>query len=223
MYGLTFVVDSDEAIVYAAGSKRRRSTELKPGGEDIEVAPGNVHEYLQLYAEHLLVSAIQPQVAAFRDGLRVFISDELCTTICACCTVAEVQLMLCGVEEIDVDDWEHSAKYEPAEYAVSPRARWLWEAVREMAPEERSKLLFFCTGSSKPPATGFGELMGYRGQQQRFTVARVHGADTGQLPTASTCFNTLHLPEYASLATLCSKLQQAIAGAQGFDEAAVAH
>ena len=163
MYGLTFVVDSDEAIVYAAGSKRRRSTELKPGGEDIEVAPGNVHEYLQLYAEHLLVSAIQPQVAAFRDGLRVFISDELCATIRACCTVAEVQLMLCGVEEIDVDDWERSAKYEPAEYAESPQARWLWEAVREMAPEERSKLLFFCTGSAKPPATGFGELMGYGG------------------------------------------------------------
>ena len=71
--------------------------------------------------------------------------------------------------------------------------RWLWEVVREMTPEERSKLLFFCTGSAKLPATGFGELMGYGGQQQRFTVSRVHGADTGQLPTASTCFNKLHL------------------------------
>ena len=126
--------------------------------------------------------------------------------------------MLCGVEEIDVDDWERSAGYEPAEYADSPQARWLWEAVREMTPEERSKLLFFCTGSAKPPATGFGELM-----VCGFTVARVHGADTGQLPTASTCFKTLHLPEYANLATLCAKLQQAVAGAQEFDEAAVAH
>ena len=223
MYGLTFVVDSDEAIVYDVGSKRRRSTELKPGGADIDVTLANVHEYLQLYAEHLLVSTISPQVAAFRDGLRVFVNDDLCAKIRACCTVTEVQLMLCGVDEIDVEDWQRSSHYQPTSYGESRQARWLWDVVRNMTAEERSKLLFFCTGSVKPPATGFGDLMGYGGQQQRFTVSRVHGADTGLLPTASTCFNTLHLPEYGSFATLRAKLQQAIAGAHGFDEAAVAH
>jgi len=95
-----------------------------------------------------------------------------------------------------------------------------------MTPEERSQLLFFCTGSAMPPATGFNSLMGYSGgaepAEQRFTVARLHGGDVGRLPTASTCMNTLHLPAYASQAELRIKLRQAIAGARGFDEAAVA-
>ena len=220
--GLTFVVESDEAIVYEAGSKRRRSTELRPGGSEIDVTAGNVDEYLQLYAEHLLVGAIRPQVEAFRGGLRVFISDELSATICTCCTRAEVQQLLCGDDEIDVDDWQRSAQYHPTDYGESKQVRWLWAMVREMSPEQRSKLLLFCTGSVKPPATGFDSLTGYGGQVHRFKVSRLHDADAGRLPTASTCFNTLNLPAYASEAELRMKLQQAISGAQGFHEGAIA-
>ena len=44
----------------------------------------------------------------------------------------------------------------------------------------------------------------------------------GRLPTAHACFNKLDLPEYATHEVLRAKLQLAIAGARGFDEAAVA-
>ena len=64
--------------------------------------------------------------------------------------------------------------------------------------------------------------MGYSGQQQRFTVERLGGQDGDRLPT-STCFNTLKLgTPYASAVVLESKLRQALMGAEGFDEAAVA-
>ena len=91
-----------------------------------------------------------------------------------------------------------------------------------MTPEVRSSLLHFCTGSTRAPAIGFASLMGYSGQQHRFTVRRAPGGEAGFLPTASTCFNTLKLPEYASAAELRTKLRQAMAGARGFDEGAVA-
>jgi hypothetical protein len=44
----------------------------------------------------------------------------------------------------------------------------------------------------------------------------------GRLPTASTCFNTLRLPAYASEAALGERLRAALANSAGFDEHAVA-
>jgi len=39
--------------------------------------------------------------AAFRSGLTVFFDDELLATLRTCCTIADVQLLLCGAAEID--------------------------------------------------------------------------------------------------------------------------
>jgi hypothetical protein len=43
-----------------------------------------------------------------------------------------------------------------------------------------------------------------------------------RLPTASTCFNTLRLPAYASEAALGEQLRAALANSEGFDKHAVA-
>jgi hypothetical protein len=124
------------------------------------------------------------------------------------------------------------------------------------AGAQRAQLLQFCTGSARAPATGFAALMGYGGNQQRFTLQRVRPAaaepqhllsptcphpfapnpphprpnclrlqvpeEGGRLPTASTCFNTLRLPAYASEAALAERLRVALANSEGFDEHAVA-
>ena len=181
-----------------------------------------LRESLQLHATHALVGSIHQQVAAFREGLSVFVDAEIRDTLRNCCTVAEIQLLLCGVADIDVDEWQLSTKYEPPAFASSQQVRWLWATVRRLPAEEQSKLLFFCTGSARVPATGFGALMGYDGALQRFTVARANGAADGRLPTASACFNKLNLPAYGSEAELAAKLRQALSGAEGFFEGAVA-
>jgi hypothetical protein len=219
---LTFTVENDAAVVYDSAAKRRRAIELKPGGEDLPVTADNVREYLQLYAEHRLVGEFSAQTAAFRSGLSVFFNEELLGTVHRCITVAELELLLCGTARIDVDDWQGSTRYEPSTYADSTQVRWFWVCVRAMSTEEQAKLLFFCSGSTRPPATGFKSLMGYGGQEHRFTIARVDGAGSGRLPTAHACFNKLDLPAYATEAVLQAKMQLAIAGARGFDEAAVA-
>ena len=130
-------------------------------------------------------------------------------------------MLLCGVVVIDVNDWEASAKYEGYN-TKDDVVRWFWATVRAMSQEDRSTLLHFCTGSTRAPALGFGALSGYSGQLHPFTVTRVLGGETGRLPTASTCFNTLKLPAYSSAEQLRQKLAQAFCGAQGFDEGAAA-
>ena len=49
-----------------------------------------------------------------REGLGVFVNAELRASLRRCCTVAHVQQLLCGVAEIDVEDWRSSAEYHGA-------------------------------------------------------------------------------------------------------------
>lgn len=60
----------------------------------------------------------------------------------------------------------------------------------------------------------------YGGQEQPFTIERVDG-DVDDLPTASTCFNTLRLPEYRSEHVLEEKLRLAMSESHGFHEGAI--
>ena len=88
--------------------------------------------------------------------MAVWLDDELRAKLRRFCTIAELQLMLCGVAEIDVDDWQNSTKYDGGYSAESDQIKWFWAEVRRMTPEDRGKLLHFCTGSARAPATAHG-------------------------------------------------------------------
>lgn len=90
-----------------------------------------------------------------------------------------------------------------------------------MDANKRAKVLDFCTGSLQAPATGFGNLMGYNGNQQKFCLELIAGGPE-RFPTAATCFNQLRIPSYTSEEQLCERLLVAVNSAQGFDEGAVA-
>jgi E3 ubiquitin-protein ligase HACE1 len=209
-------------LLYELPAERNACVELKEGGAEISVTEENKAEYIQLLVEHRVVGAIRPQIAAFRSGLGVFVTGELRAKLRQCATAADVQLLMCGKQEIDVDDWEASAECRGGFDASSRTVRWFWAAVRGMSNEERNSLLRFCTGSTRAPATGFAHLMGHSGPPQRFRLLRVEG-DSERLPTASTCFNTIRLPDsYTSEAQLLERLRRAFREADGFDEGAVA-
>ena len=76
--------------------------------------------------------------------------------------------------------------------------------------------MIIATGARNVPAGGFARLGGAHGLQP-FCITRV--VDGSQLlPTSSTCFNILRLPQYTSKAQLQQRLLTAIrAGSQGFE------
>jgi hypothetical protein len=128
--GMTFEDDSNDEQYTAGGGFD--SVELKPGGSEIEVTKDNVEEYLHLFAHRRLFHAIKPQVDAVVEGLAVFVSDELRASLRQYCTVGDVQLLISGVAELDVDDWEASAIYMGGYTAESQEVRWFWRLVRVM-------------------------------------------------------------------------------------------
>ena len=121
-----------------------------------------------------------------------------------------------------MEDWRKNTIYSDGVTAESPRIKWFWQVVGLMSAEERSKLLFFCTGCSAAPAGGFQNLQGYNGEQHQFHIQLLDSRGPNVLPTAATCFNTLRLPKYTSESQTQQQIIRAIRDYNGFDEGAVA-
>ena len=86
--------------------------------------------------------------------------------------------------------------------AQSRVVRDFWSIVHnDLTVDQRIALLGFVTGSSRMPLGGMKEL--------RVVIQRA-GPDSAALPSASTCFHTLLLPEYSSREKLRAKLLQAL-------------
>ncbi|XP_047455665.1 E3 ubiquitin-protein ligase HACE1 isoform X1 [Mugil cephalus] len=201
---LTFSVETD---VFGA----MEEVPLKPGGTSILVTQDNKAEYVQLVTELRMTRAIQPQINAFLQGFHTFIPPSLIQLF----DEYELELLLSGMPEIDVQDWcrntEYTSGYDPQE----PVIQWFWEVVKSLTQEERVLLLQFVTGSSRVPHGGFAYLMGGSGLQ-KFTVAAVPYT-SNLLPTSSTCINMLKLPEYPSQEVLRDRLLVALhCGSYGY-------
>eukprot|EP00438_Fugacium_kawagutii_P005104 Skav212215 [mRNA] locus=scaffold862:27661:30312:+ [translate_table: standard] len=180
-----------------------RSTPLLEGGDNMEVTEENKEKFVQLLLDRILISGVANQVQYFQRGLLRVVPHELVQRITGIMTVKEIELMLCGADGIDVDDWEKHTEYENGYSADSKVVRWFWEAVRAMPEHMRAQLLSFSTGSSQVPSGGFRFL-----QPELFTIQRVGVTD--RFPAAHTCANTLDLPEYTSKEVLEQHLRFAL-------------
>merc|ERR1719264_944974 len=184
--------------------------ELKPGGNDIQVTEENKEEYLNLVCEWRMTRGIEEQTKAFLEGFNEVVPLEWLQYF----DERALELMLCGMQEIDVDDWQRNSVYR--HYTKnSKQVQWFWQFVRSMDHEKRSRLLQFVCGTCRVPVGGFAELMGSNGAQ-RFCIEKV-GKDSW-LPRSHTCFNRLDLPPYKSYDQLSEKLTYAIEETEGFGQ-----
>lgn len=177
-----------------------QQTPLKENGEQIAVTEENKEEWVHLFLNQVLISGIARQVECFRRGLLRVIPDELVQRIAELMSVKEIELMVCGADSIDCEDWEKHTRYENGFQPDSQPVQWFWEVVRKFTEAQRSSLLMFSTGSSQVPSGGFRFL-----QPELFTIQRV--AVTDRFPEAHTCANTLDLPEYTSKEELERRLR----------------
>ncbi|XP_061176415.1 E3 ubiquitin-protein ligase HACE1-like [Saccostrea echinata] len=200
---LTFSVETD---VFGA----MQEVELKPGGATTPVTEKNKEEYVQLVTELRMTRAIQPQIDSFLSGFHEFVPQALVQMF----DEFELELLLSGLPEINVDDWRKYTEYSGYD-ENSPQIQWFWEVVEEFGQQDRVLLLQFTTGSSRVPFGGFSRLGG-GGGPQKFTISHVT-YQPQLLPTASTCINLLKLPEYSTKSELKERLMVALqCGSQGY-------
>ncbi|GLH02563.1 E3 ubiquitin-protein ligase Nedd-4 [Gryllus bimaculatus] len=184
--------------------------ELKDGGDKERVTEENKEEYMRLMTEWRMTRGIEDQTRAFLEGFNEVVPLEWLKYF----DERELELMLCGMQEIDVDDWQRNAIYRHYTRS-SKQVAWFWQFVRSADSEKRARLLQFVTGTCRVPVGGFAELMGSNGPQ-RFCIEKV-GKDTW-LPRSHTCFNRLDLPPYKSYDQMVEKLNYAIEETEGFGQ-----
>jgi len=184
--------------------------DLKPDGQNIEVTNENKREYVDLVTGWRIEKRVQEQFKAFVEGFHDLIPADLINVF----DERELELLIGGIADIDVDDWKKHTDYrgytESDDVIVN-----FWKCVRSWDAEQKSRLLQFTTGTSRIPVNGFKDLQGSDGPR-RFTIEKA--GDIGQLPKSHTCFNRLDLPPYKSFDVLQQKLSMAVEETMGFGQ-----
>lgn len=184
--------------------------QLKADGENVLVTEENKEEYIGLLTDWRFTRGVEEQTKAFLDGFNEVVPLEWLRYF----DEKELELMLCGMQEIDLTDWQKNTIYR--HYTKnSKQIHWFWQVVKDMDNEKRIRLLQFVTGTCRLPVGGFSELIGSNGPQ-KFCIDKV-GKETW-LPRSHTCFNRLDLPPYRSLEQLREKLLFAIEETEGFGQ-----
>ncbi|TNN78674.1 E3 ubiquitin-protein ligase Itchy [Liparis tanakae] len=170
--------------------------ELKSDGGNIQVTEENKEEYIRLVAEWRLSRGVEEQTQSFFEGFNEVLPQQYLQYFDA----KELEVMLCGMQEIDLVDWQRSTIYR--HYARSSKQiLWFWQFVKEMDNEKRMRLLQFVTGTCRLP---------------KFCIEKV--GKENWLPRSHTCFNRLDLPPYKSYEQLKEKLMFAIEETEGFGQ-----
>ena len=173
-----------------------RSAELKPGGKDEAVTDANKVEYAHRLMQHIMFDRVRSQLSALVAGYRSVMPVALGVPFDA----RELELVMCGLPDVDVDDWRCHTTYTGAFAARKeshPVVGWFWELVEDLSPARRARLLQFATGSAHVPGQGFAALQGNAGILLPFTLQSMPLKES-VFPHAKTCFNRVLLPLYAT-------------------------
>lgn len=179
------------------------TVELEKDGSKKQVTMENKEQFVSKVCHWYLTGCINQQLSSMKQGFNLLVPH----TLLVCFSAYELEIIISGLRTIDVDVLQQRTKY-TGYSKESPVIVWLWELLFAFTEEEKSHFLQFTTGCSCLPCDVMGKW-------------ELHikncPYDPTLLPTASTCFNALSLPEYPSKEILKQKLMLAITyGAEAF-------
>ncbi|KAI9931736.1 putative E3 ubiquitin-protein ligase [Aspergillus wentii] len=180
---------------------------LCPGGEKRPVTNSNRREFVDLYIQYLLDTAVTRQFEPFKRGFFSVVGGNALSLF----RPEEIELLVRGSDDaLDVASLRAVATYDNWSVARPesvPVVKWFWEFFEQTNPQAQRKILSFITGSDRIPAMGATSLM--------IRLACL-GDDSSRYPTARTCFNTLGLYRYDRKEKLERKLWDAVINSEGF-------
>ncbi|XP_037932365.1 ubiquitin-protein ligase E3B [Teleopsis dalmanni] len=222
---LTFSVDQDVMGKIV-------THELHPGGKARAVTDHNKLVYIHYMAYFHMNTQIREQTQAFNRGFRSIVNPEWLSLF----SPPELQRLISGdTAPLDLRDLRKHTQYYGGFHDSHRVVGWLWDILaKDFSEEERKLFLKFVTSCSKPPLLGFAHL------EPPFSIRCVEVGDDedmgdtigsvirgfftirkkdplNRLPTSSTCFNLLKLPNYQKKSTLRDKLRYAISSNTGFE------
>ncbi|KAL4222136.1 E3 ubiquitin-protein ligase HW1 [Mactra antiquata] len=193
---LTFSVNEE---VFGQVTER----ELKPNGKNIPVTEKNKKEYIERMVKWRLERGVTEQMESIIKGFHEVLDPRIVSIFDA----RELELVIAGTVEIDINDWRKNTEYRSGYHNLNQVIIWFWEAIEKFDNERRLRLLQFVTGTSSIPYEGFAALRGSNGPR-KFCIEK--WGKVTSLPRAHTCFNRLDLPPYTTFEMLFEKLVTAV-------------
>jgi len=143
--------------------------------------------YVRLKMEHMMLGSCSEQLRALLAGFYDVVPLSLASVLSA----KELELLLCGLPTINVDDWRGNAQYRGEYTRSSKNIKWFWQLVESLSNEKKARLLQFTCGTARVPVEGFKGLRSYDGKVRCVYV----------FPSLSLSLS-LH---YAAAAPLCTR------------------
>lgn len=177
--------------------------ELKPNGRTLPVLITETEQYVADAVANKLNES-REALLAMRAGLESIIPAAVLRII----TGSELERMVCGLRSIDLELLRKNTEYDDDIHPDDPHIVYLWEALRSFDEDERAAFLRFVWARTSLPI---------RQQEfhQKFKVQSAVGEGPSKdpdnyLPKAHTCFFSINLPKYSSVAVMTEKLKYAI-------------
>ena len=173
--------------------------ELVQGGRNILLNDENKRVFIDkvIYAE--AIRPYEEQIKYTQKGLFSLVGKEVQGVF----SVEELNFLLSGQDEIDLNDWKENTIYKGNYNQNHPMIRMFWDKLSSMKKNEIIKFLEFSTGSGSVPIDGFGSLKGVGGRIQKFTIEPYtnYSADNPDIYVfhkieAKRLYNTIILPQY---------------------------
>jgi E3 ubiquitin-protein ligase HECTD2 len=179
---------------------------LGPNGQNREVTNANRHEFVDLYIQYLLDTAVTRQYEPFKRGFFTVCGGNALSLF----RPEEIELLVRGSDEpLDIPSLRAVATYE--QWGPTPESEkqviWFWDFFTGSSTRDQRKILSFITGSDRIPAMGATNLI--------IRIVCI-GEDVDRFPSARTCFNMLALYRYPSRERLEERLWRAVSDSEGF-------
>ena len=188
---------------YSAEDVKREAPGSGYSMETPMVTNANRSRFVADYIYWLTYVSVAPQLLAFRKGFRTCLQEKSLNLFDA----ASLKALVEGTQNISVPALRAASRYENGYSTNHNTIVEFWAIVEDYDMDDRRKLLEFVTASERIPVTGF--------ENMNFSIVKA-GPDTEMLPTSSTCFGKLMLPEYKTKEKLKRKLDLAIQNSKGF-------
>lgn len=143
-----------EDMLVFAGEIDGKEIALKHNGLNIVVNDENMMGYVEKMFEFQVRKQFKDELTNLLCGFWEVVHPHLIQSF----SWSELQILLCGVMELDLDDWRANTKYKSGYSENDQVIKWFWEILQDMTPDERVLILQFVTGSQSVPASGFAGL-----------------------------------------------------------------
>ncbi|MBQ4210877.1 MAG: fasciclin domain-containing protein, partial [Prevotella sp.] len=173
--------------------------EIVPGGRNIFLNDNNKFSYIDKVIYTETIKPYEEHIKHIQKGL----SSIFNTVIEGIFDVEELNFLLSGQDDIDINDWKQNTIYKGCYNINHPVIKMFWEKMLTMNKKEIIKFLEFSTGSGSVPIDGFGSLKGVGGKIQKFTIVPFtnYSAENPdeyvfKKIEAKRCYHTIILPLY---------------------------